>query len=69
MTQTHWKNTRLPKIHQAEVFQGLRYLARFYQEFEDKISRVCLDLHQALQLTFPELETFFPVVLLLTHCS
>lgn len=44
MAQTHWKNTRLPKIHQAEVFQELRDLARFYQ---------------ALQLTFPELENFF----------
>ncbi|MGL9766410.1 IS110 family transposase [Enterococcus mundtii] len=59
LAQTHWKNTRLPKIHQAEVFQELRDLARFYQEIEDKISRVRMDLHQALQLTFPELEHFF----------
>ncbi|WP_256821807.1 IS110 family transposase [Enterococcus mundtii] len=59
LAQTHWKNTRLLKIHQAEVFQELRDLARFYQEIEDKISRVHMDLHQALQLTFPELENFF----------
>lgn len=59
LAQTHWKNTRLPKTHQAEVFQELRDLARFYQEIEEKISRVRMDLHQALQLTFPELENFF----------
>ncbi|MEB7431064.1 IS110 family transposase, partial [Enterococcus lactis] len=34
-------------------------LARFYQEIEKKITRLRMDLHNCLQLTFPELEQFF----------
>lgn len=58
LAQTHWKNQRPLKTIQANIYRDLRDLSRFYQEIDDKIKRLRMDLHNALQLTFPELELF-----------
>ncbi|WP_086348073.1 IS110 family transposase [Candidatus Enterococcus clewellii] len=73
LAQTHCKNRRQPKLHQQAIYLELRELARFYQEIETKISHVRMNLHNALQLTFPELEQFFssritPYALSLIEC-
>lgn len=59
LAQTHQKNQREVKQHQQVPYLKLRDLSRFYQEIEGKISQVRMDLHNGLQLTFPELELFF----------
>ncbi|MBC9705124.1 MAG: IS110 family transposase [Enterococcus sp.] len=59
LAQTHQKNQREATRHQPAPYFELRDLSRFYQEIEVKISQVRMDLHNGLQLTFPELEQFF----------
>ncbi|XOQ34593.1 MAG: hypothetical protein ACFWTV_07080 [Enterococcus faecium] len=59
LAQTHLKNQRQPKEVQSNFYLEMRDLARFYQEIEKKITRLRMDLHNCLQLTFPELEQFF----------
>lgn len=59
LAQTHLKNQRETKQHQQVHYIKLRDLSRFYQEVEEKISQVRMNLHNGLQLTFPELEQFF----------
>ncbi|EOT78973.1 IS110 family transposase [Enterococcus phoeniculicola] len=59
LAQTHWKNQRPIKQLQQSHYLDLRDLSRFYQEIEEKIKRIRMDLHNALQLTFPEVEQFF----------
>nr|WP_289039622.1 IS110 family transposase [uncultured Allobacillus sp.] len=59
LAQVHQHNTRIEKTEQSCIYHELRDLSRFYQEIEDDIKRVRMHLHNALQLSFPELEQFF----------
>jgi len=59
LAQAHQQNNRKEKIQQAEIYNELRNLSRFYQEIEEEIKRMRMHLHNALQLSFPELEQFF----------
>ncbi|MDY0394418.1 transposase [Virgibacillus halophilus] len=59
LAQVHQQNDRPEKIQQPDVYNELRDLSRFYQEIEDDIKRTRMYLHNALQLSFPELERFF----------
>lgn len=59
LAQVHQLNNRLEKIHQPDLYNKLRDLSRFYQEMEAEIKRTRMYLHNALQLSFPELEQFF----------
>ena len=60
------KSTSTKEV-QSNFYLEMRDLARFYQEIEKKITRLRMDLHNCLQLTFPELEQFFSNRLTLTH--
>ena len=57
LAQTHGQFLRKQK--QSEIYEQTRYLARFYQQIESDIKHMRMNLHTALQLTFPELETLF----------
>ena len=46
------------KKYKAILLRDARF-SPFYQEIEKKITRLRMDLHNCLQLTFPELEQFF----------
>lgn len=59
LAQTHQNNHRLEKVQQPDIYNELRDLSRFYQEIEGEIKRIRMYLHNALQLSFPELEQFF----------
>ncbi|WP_442636727.1 IS110 family transposase [Rossellomorea marisflavi] len=59
LAQVHQHNHRPERSRQLEIFHVLRDLSRFYQEIEEKIKRTRMHLHNALQLSFPELEQFF----------
>lgn len=65
-------NERIEKIQRPDIYNEIRDLSRFYQELEDEIKRTRMYLHNALQLTFPELERLFsnritPYALTLIH--
>lgn len=59
LAQVHQQNDRPEKTQQSNIYNELRDLSRFYQEIEDDIKRTRMYLHNALQLSFPELERFF----------
>lgn len=59
LAQVHQQNVRLEKNQQPDIYNEMRDLSRFYQELEDEIQRTRMYLHNALQLSFPELEQFF----------
>ncbi|GAB3800531.1 IS110 family transposase [Virgibacillus kimchii] len=59
LAQVHQQNDRPVKIHQPDIYHEIRDLSRFYQEIEENIKRTRMYLHNALQLSFPELERFF----------
>jgi transposase len=59
LAQVHQQNCRVEKIQQPEIYSRLRDLSRFYQEIEEEKKRMRMYLHNALQLSFPELEHFF----------
>ncbi|GGA65631.1 hypothetical protein GCM10008025_06790 [Ornithinibacillus halotolerans] len=59
LAQTHQQNYRMEKIQQSDIYKDLRDLSRFYQEVEVEIKRIRMYLHNAIQLSFPELELFF----------
>jgi transposase len=59
LAQVHQSNHRPERVQQPEIFNDLRDLSRFYQEIEEEIKRTRMYLHNALQLSFPELERFF----------
>lgn len=59
LAQVHQLNDRQEKTHQPDIYHEIRDLSRFYQEIEEEIKRMRMYLHNALQLSFPELERFF----------
>jgi transposase len=59
LAQTHQDNHRKEKVQQPDIYNDLRDLSRFYQEVEVEIKRIRMYLHNAIQLSFPELEQFF----------
>ncbi len=59
LAQTHQDNHRPEKVQQPDIYNDLRDLSRFYQEVEVEIKRIRMYLHNAIQLSFPELEQFF----------
>jgi len=59
LAQVHQQNDRPEKTNQSDIYIEMRDLSRFYQEIEDEIKRTRMNLHNALQLNFPELEQFF----------
>ena len=59
LAQTHGQFLWKQKQSQSEIYEQTRDLARFYQQVESDIKRMRMNLHTALQLTFPELETLF----------
>lgn len=59
LAQTHQLNSRPEKIQQQDIYNEIRDLSRFYQEVEAEIKRTRMHLHNALQLSFPEVERFF----------
>ena len=59
LAQVHQQNDRPENIQQPDIYNEMRDLSRFYQELEDEIKRIRMYLHNALQLSFPELERFF----------
>lgn len=56
---THWVNQRPATILEPDMYKEMRDYKRFYNEMEEQIKRIRMHLHNALQLTFPELEQFF----------
>ncbi len=56
LAQTHWNNSRTKSVSAEPLYKELRDLSRFYQEIMDEIGRMRMHLHNAIQLTFPELE-------------
>lgn len=59
LAQVHRQNDRPEKLDQPDIYHDIRDLSRFYQEVEEDIKRTRMYLHNALQLSFPELERFF----------
>ncbi|MYL47145.1 IS110 family transposase [Virgibacillus halodenitrificans] len=59
LAQVHQQNNRMEKKQQSDIYKELRDLSRFYQEVEVEIKRIRMYLHNAIQLSFPELEQFF----------
>ncbi|WP_246117084.1 IS110 family transposase [Shouchella miscanthi] len=59
LAQSHSLHRREENQTQSIIYQHLRDLSRFYQEIEEEIKRMRMYLHNALQLSFPELEQFF----------
>src|SRR5690606_9378823 len=59
LAQVHQNSYRKERIKQPEIYTELRDLSRFYQEIEEQIKHKRMHLHNALQLSFPELEQFF----------
>ncbi|WP_413376313.1 IS110 family transposase [Alkalihalobacillus sp. 1P02AB] len=59
LAQSHTHHRREEKIHPSDVYQNLRDFSRFYQEIEEQIKRMRMYLHNALHMSFPELEQFF----------
>jgi Transposase and inactivated derivatives len=59
LAQTHSQFLRKQKQQSSEIYEQTRDLARFYQQIEKDIKHIRMNLHTALQLTFPELETLF----------
>ncbi|WP_217586005.1 IS110 family transposase [Lentibacillus saliphilus] len=59
LAQVHPYNHRIETSQQPDIYYELRDLSRFYQEVEEEIKRTRMYLHNALQLSFPELEQFF----------
>ena len=57
LAQTHHQNQRQQKEVQSNFYLEMRF-GPFYQK-KKKITRLRMDLHNCLQLTFPELEQFF----------
>ena len=53
LAQTHGQFLRQPKQSQTEVYKQTRDFACFYQQIERNIKRTRMNLHTALQLTFP----------------
>lgn len=56
LAQTHWNNSRTKTTPAEPLYQELRDLSRFYQEVVYEIGHIRMNLHNAIQLTFPELE-------------
>lgn len=56
---THWVNQRPTTIVEPDMYKEIKDYKRFYNEMEEQINRLRMHLHNALQLTFPELEYFF----------
>lgn len=67
LTQVHQLNDRQEKTHQPDIYHEIRDLSRFYQEIEEEIKRMRMYLHNALQLSFSELERFFQAESHLMH--
>lgn len=59
LAQVHLSHYRIEKVQQPDIYNELRDFSRFYQEVEVEIKRIRMHLHNALQLSFPELEQFF----------
>ena len=59
LAQTHGQFLRKQKQSQSEIYKQTRDLACFYQQIESDIKHMRMNLHTALQLTFPELGTLF----------
>lgn len=59
LAQVHQQNDRSEKVQQPDIYNEIRDLSRFYQELEGEMKRIRMYLHNALQLSFPELELFF----------
>ncbi|MDT2836566.1 transposase [Enterococcus durans] len=57
LAQIHGQFLRKQTQSQTEVYKQTRDFARFYQQIERDMKRTRMNLHTALQLTFPELET------------
>lgn len=53
------KEVRHSKVPQEKNYQALRDLTRFYKEIDERFQQLRMCLHNALQLSFPELELFF----------
>lgn len=60
LAQTHLTSNRKPKVFERTEYQQLRVLSRFYEEIDKEIILIKNRLHNALQLTFPELASIFP---------
>ncbi|WP_243285284.1 IS110 family transposase [Listeria seeligeri] len=60
LAQTHPTSSRTPKVFESTEYQQLRVLSRFYEEIDKEIILIKSRLHNALQLTFPELVSIFP---------
>lgn len=58
---THFEKqaVRKKKIKQSVEYESMRDLSRFYDEINDKILKLQMNLHNALNLTFPELVQLF----------
>lgn len=56
---THFSNERRVTPPSNDVYRQLNVLSRYYDELEDELGVVRSRLHNALQETFPELETMF----------
>ena len=62
LAQVHQQNCRVEKIGQTEILTVDSVIfSRFYQEIEEEKKRMRMYLHNALQLSFPELEHFFSI--------
>ena len=59
LAQTHLKTSTSAKRSTKQFLLRDARFSPFYQEIEKKITRLRMDLHNCLQLTFPELEQFF----------
>ena len=59
LAQTHGQFLRKQKQSQSEIYKQTCDLACFYQQIESDIKHMRMNLHTALQLTFPELGTLF----------
>lgn len=59
LAQTHPTSNRMPKVFESAEYQQLRALSRFYEEIDKEIILIKSRLHNALQLTFPELVSIF----------
>ncbi|EUJ42250.1 transposase IS116/IS110/IS902 family protein [Listeria rocourtiae FSL F6-920] len=60
LAQTYLASNRTPKIFESTEYQQLRVLSRFHEEIDKEIILIKSRLHNALQLTFPELVSIFP---------
>src|SRR5699024_6633613 len=59
LAHVHQQNDRPEKTNQSDIYIDMRDLSRFYQEIEDEIKRTMMNLHNALHLSFLDIEQFF----------